>query len=173
MTTAYITFVFFGMLTSATIWANTKVAPKPEKVTIGWLEKVQLDPTGLELTAKADTGAKTSSIRAEILELKQKEGQPYVRFKIMDKKGTSHILEEPVVRTAKIKKHGGGYYERPVIKLGICLGDVYQEVEVNLASRMSFNYHVLLGRTFLKDRFIVDVSRKFTLKPRCEKTKSP
>lgn len=175
-TTAYIVTVFTVMFASATIWANTKPpskSGKPDKVTIGWLEKVNITPTGMGLVAKIDTGAKTSSIRAEILELKQKEGKPWVRFKLTDKKGESHTLELPVERTARIKKHGGGLFERPVVKLGICLGKVYKEAEVNLASRMSFNYTILLGRTFLEDQFVVDVSRKFTRKPRCIEPKLP
>lgn len=171
--TAYMVIVMTGMLTSATIWANTKMTPKPEPQIIGWLEKAELLPIGLILTAKADTGAKNSSIRAEIIELKQKDGVPFVRFKLMNKKGEEHILERPVLRTAKIKNHSNGFHERPVVKLSICLGTVVKEVEVTLASRMSFNYYLLLGRTFLKDTFAVDVSRKFTIKPQCANVTSP
>lgn len=165
--TAFMVTVIIGMLTSATIWANTKIEPKPDKPIIGWLEKVEIIPIGLQLTAKADTGAKTSSIRAEILEMTERDGVPFVRFKVMNKKGQTHILERPVLRIAKIKNHNGSFYERPVVKLSICLGTVIKEVEVTLAARMSFNYYMLLGRTFLKDSFSVDVSRKFTIKPKC------
>ena len=52
--------------------------------------------------------------------------------------------------------------------LGICLGNVYKEVEVNLEDRSKFNYQLLIGRSYLKNSFLVDASATFTLKPNCQ-----
>jgi len=76
-------------------------------------------------------------------------------------------FETKVVRTVKIKQHGKQSAIRPVIRLGICLGDVYKEVEVNLEDRSKFNYQMLLGRSFLKDSFLVDAKATFILEPNC------
>jgi hypothetical protein len=44
---------------------------------------------------------------------------------------------------------------------------VYKEVEVNLEDRSKFNYQLLIGRSYLKNSFLVDASATFTLKPNC------
>lgn len=71
------------------------------------------------------------------------------------------------MRIAKIKRHFGRSQKRPVVQMGVCLGDVYQETEVNLVDRTGYNYQMLIGRRFLNDRFIVDPDLHFTLKPAC------
>jgi hypothetical protein len=68
---------------------------------------------------------------------------------------------------ATIKQHDAESVTRPVIRLGICLGTVYKEVEVNLEDRSKFNYQLLIGRSYLKNSFLVDASATFTLKPNC------
>jgi hypothetical protein len=57
---------------------------------------------------------------------------------------------------------------RPVIRLGICLGNVYKEVEVNLQDRSKFNYQMLIGRSYLKNSFLVDASATFTVETNCQ-----
>ena len=52
--------------------------------------------------------------------------------------------------------------------LGICLGTIYKEVEVNLVDRSHFNYQLLIGRNFLIDSFLVDPSLTFSTKPKCK-----
>ena len=67
------------------------------------------------------------------------------------------------MRTCSIKKQGGGFQERPVVRLTIQLGDFCQVTEVNLANRQNFLYPLLLGRQFLKEAGVtVDVNRTFT-----------
>jgi hypothetical protein len=70
---------------------------------------------------------------------------------------------------ATIKQHGAESATRPVIRLGICLGNVYKEVEVNLQDRSKFNYQLLIGRSYLKNSFLVDASATFTIKTQCQK----
>jgi hypothetical protein len=43
-----------------------------------------------------------------------------------------------------------------VIRLGVCLGRLYREVEVSLADRQRFKYPMLLGRNFFGTDVIVD-----------------
>ena len=57
--------------------------------------------------------------------------------------------------------------ERPVISLGICLGNIYRQVNVNLADRTNYNYTMLIGRDYLNGVYIVDVEIVHTTKPTC------
>ena len=77
--------------------------------------------------------------------------------------GTRSItVERPLVRNSLIKKHGGGFRERPVVRLAIQLGDFCQETEVNLSDRQNFLYPLLLGRQFLQAAQVtVDSNRTF------------
>ena len=138
---------------------------------IGWLENARIEPSGLSLVAKVDTGAKHSSIKAEVLARYEKEGKPWVRFEIITKKGDRAIIESLVVRETIIKSHKGKYLKRPVVLLNISLGGVSKTVEVNLARRKGFNYALLIGRSFLAKDFWVDVSAKFTVRPSCTRVK--
>ena len=134
---------------------------------VGWLEKARILPGGLTLRAKLDTGAKTCSLTALGMIEFNRNGEQWVRFEVKDKYADKITLERKVLRTASIKQHGAELQKRPVVLVGICLGYVYKEVEVSLVDRSTFNYPMLLGRSFLAGRFIIDPAAKFTTPPSC------
>ena len=68
---------------------------------------------------------------------------------------------------AKIKKHLSEPDNRPVILLDICLGNIRKRVEVNLINRSNFDYQMLIGRSYLKDDFIIDVTKEFSVESKC------
>jgi hypothetical protein len=136
---------------------------------VGWLERVQIYPENLTLRAKLDTGAKTSSLNASNIKEFERQGEKWIRFDVVDRRGKTETLERKLIRSIKIKEHNTDPVERPAVQLGICLGNVYQEVEVNLTDRSVFNYPMLIGRNFLRGAFIVDAAAKFTIKPHCSK----
>jgi hypothetical protein len=138
-----------------------------EKQVAGWVENVILFPGNLKVKAKIDTGARNSSLNADHLEEFERDGTTWVRFGLENWKGQAVSMEAPVIRTVKIKQHGTQAAVRPVIRLGICLGDVYKEVEVNLEDREKFNYQMLVGRSYLRNSFLVDASASFKVKPNC------
>jgi hypothetical protein len=140
-----------------------------KKQVVGWIEYVNIYPENLKIKAKLDTGAKNSSLNAvNIVEFKR-GGEVFVRFDITNWKGRTETIEAKVIRIAKIKRHKSETEQRPVIRLGICLGKVYREVEVNLVNRSNFLYQLLIGRSFLKGEFAVDPARTFTIKTDCRK----
>jgi hypothetical protein len=47
----------------------------------------------------------------------------------------------------------------------LILGEVSESVNVTLANRSNFKYNLLVGRNMLHDRFIVDVSLRYTVEP--------
>ena len=136
----------------------------------GWIENVSIFPGDLKIKAKLDTGARNSSLNAKNMEEFERDGDKWVRFKLKNWKGRTENFEARVIRTATIKQHETESIQRPVIRLGICLGNIYKEVEVNLQDRSKFNYQMLIGRSYLKNSFLVDVSTTYTLEPRCPKS---
>jgi len=137
----------------------------------GWLEEVAVDGGKLRLKAKLDTGAKTSSVTASDVTELRRAGRDWVRFRIedADERERGHlVLERPVTRWVKIKRHSGAAARRPVVELDVCLGTTARTVEVSLADRSGFNYPVLLGRNFLAGTALVDAGRTYTVKPRCK-----
>ena len=93
-----------------------------ELITSGWIEKAKIYPKNITLLAKLDTGAKTSSINASNTEFFTRDGKPWCRFGITNKKQKTAIIEAPIVRTAIIKRHFEKKQRRPVIQLDICIG---------------------------------------------------
>ena len=141
-----------------------------EKSPIGWIEKVAIADHGIILHAKVDTGADHSSLNADGMQLFSKNGESWVEFSVTGENGRKIAFEKRVVRITKIKLQGYRSQERPVIQLKLCLSDVLKDVEVNLVDRANFNYPLLVGRSFLRGSFIVDVSKEFTTAPHCARS---
>jgi hypothetical protein len=137
------------------------------KSVAGYIEKVRVYPGGILIRAKLDTGAKTSSLNVPQLEYFLRDGRRWVRFTVTNWNEKTTTIDLPMMRIAKIKRHFGRIQERPVVHLGICLGNVYAQTEVNLVNRAGYNYQMLIGRRFLEHRFVVDPDLYYTLKPAC------
>lgn len=145
-----------------------------ERQTAGWLEWVVLEPWGLKLKAKLDTGAKTSSLHAVDIEYFRRAGEEWVRFKTFDPRRPSEpvTIERPLLRDVRIKRHGAAYQKRPVVALDLCLGDKLVSAEFSLIDRKRFNYPVLLGRSLLKqERILIDPTTTYALGTRPERCK--
>jgi len=145
-----------------------EVAPPKNLPVAGWVENVSIFPGNLKIKAKLDTGAKHSSLNAKHIEEFDRKGEKWVRFKLKNWKGRTENIEAIIIRTATIKQHETESVTRPVIRLGICLGNVYKEVEVNLQDRSKFNYQMLIGRSYLRKSILVDSSVTFTVEPDCQ-----
>lgn len=138
-----------------------------EKEVVGWIENVYVFPGNLKIKAKLDTGAENCSIHAaQICEFRHK-GHDWVRFELTDSQGRTENFETKVIRKAKIKRKGLRSQERPIVRIGVCLGTVYKEVDVNLVNRSNFDYNMLVGRSFLQGSFVVDSDQTLTVKQKC------
>lgn len=128
---------------------------------IGAVEWVQVEPGDLRMEARIDTGAETTSIHAEDIQLVEKDGKRYVHFNLLDPaNGEKRPIEERLRRTVKIKMGEDEHDRRYVVKLWITLGEAHSLVDVTLTDRESMEYPLLIGRNFLVDAAIVDVSRQ-------------
>ncbi len=139
-----------------------------EKQIVGWVERVRLSPGNVVVDAKLDTGALHCSLDAENITHFTRDGAEWVRFDLQDRPGHKVTLERPVVREANIKRHFNHSQKRPAIRLGVCLGNYYQETEVNLVDRSGFQYPMLIGRSFLKKALVIDPGIKHTMEPHCK-----
>lgn len=149
--------------------AGTASAERAKSI-FGWVEQVRLEPSGLTLRAKLDTGATTSSINAQDIEHFKRDGEEWVRFDIVDPENDNKQIEfeRKIERGVRIKRHGGEFQPRDVVRMGVCLGHVYREVEVSLANRKGFNYQMLIGRNFMEGYVVVDPGSTFTADPACK-----
>ena len=135
----------------------------------GWVEKVSVGEPTITIRAKIDTGAEHSSLPARDYELYKKGTVEWVRFTLNNKEGETLIVDKPVMRFTQIKqKNDRPSIKRPVIELGVCMGNVYKVVQVNLADRAKFNFPMLIGRSFLKGNFVVDADHKYINEPDCK-----
>jgi len=138
-----------------------------QKQVVGLLEKVKICPENLIMTAKLDTGAEHSSLSATGIKEFVRDGKRWIRFDVHTTKGFWGTREKRLLRVAKIKKHPDDLQERPVIRLGVCLGKYYREVDFNLTDRRKFEHQMLIGRSFMNGLLIVDPAAEFTTAPNC------
>lgn len=142
-----------------------------DKTVYGVNEKVLLEDFDVSVEAKLDTGAQTASLSARDIELIERDGKPWVRFRLAIDGVPDKRVERPVVRTSRIKRRSGDidpqsdqtYTARPVIELALCMGKNRRTVEVNLTDRSRFKYPLLLGTSALESfSALIDPSEKFT-----------
>jgi len=137
------------------------------KQIVGIYEKVALPTQELILKAKIDSGAKNTSLHALNIKLFQQNEKEWVSFDTLDGRGGLVSLSAPVYRIARIKRHNGASQERPVVIMGVCIGNISRKVEVNLIDRSRLNYPLLIGRTYLDGHFLIDVSQQYLQNPNC------
>lgn len=151
------------------------LAAEPEIV--GWLEGAYLQPWGVRVRAKLDTGAKTSAIHAENIESFEKEGEVWVRFLFPFGRREGYpegfLIERPLVRQIRVKTDEGNTEPRYVIELDVCISGKTQTTEVSLSDRVNLNYPMLLGRETLAGRYIIDPSQSFLGKRTCPRKLAP
>lgn len=128
------------------------------KQTVGATEIVFIEDAHLSFKARIDTGAKTSSIHAEKIEVDSSDDVrgKAISFYLVDREGRSRKVETRVVSIVKVKTSEHSEY-RYVVPLIVKWNDSRKTVHVNLNNRKSMNYHLLLGRNWLQGDFIVDV----------------
>jgi hypothetical protein len=148
--------------------AASAVGEVGTKQIVGRIEKVKICPENILFKAKLDTGADHSSLDASQITEFKRDGEKWVRFKVVNFRGQKRTFEKRLVRYAKIKRKILKSVERPVVRLSICLGEHFKEVEFNLTDRTGFNYRMLIGCSFMEGACIVDPAKKFISEPKCE-----
>lgn len=134
-----------------------------KKLVLGEYERVTVGSPGVKYLARIDTGAATTSIHALEVTRFERDGQRWVRFKIDDPKANdSTTLERRLVRRVRIKKAEAENDHRLTVMMTLRLGRITRQVEVSLSDRADMEFPVLIGRNFLLDTAVVDVSLRNT-----------
>lgn len=137
------------------------------KVVLGAIENVYLIDEELSFEARIDSGAETSSLGVYGVRDFERDGKEWVRFKLENKK-SAPSYEYRVNDKVRIKQSSADFVEdRFEIKMDIRVGEKkYRNQVFNLANRRNMEHQMLLGRNFLRDIAVVDVSEKHLLKKR-------
>jgi len=141
-----------------TVYTPAKVG---NKHLFGAVEMSQFASLNLDLPARINTGARTTSLHAMNIVFFERDGKDWVRFDTPNGENKNQQHEKPLKRIIRIKRKGAGSVERPVVELKVQIGEVTQRLEVNLTDRSNFEYPALIGRDFLQDLVIVDVSKTY------------
>lgn len=132
---------------------------------IGWRERVALPELGIDrITCKVDTGARSPSLHATNMETFVADSRPMVRFDVQPYRKKPDILvhcEAEVLDERVVTDSGGHRESRFVILTPVVVGGQRYQIEITLTNRESMRYRMLLGRTGLSGRFLVDSSRSY------------
>ncbi len=129
-------------------------------MTIGRLEHIALPGIGIgRVEAKIDTGAYSSAIHYQRVKVRRVDGQRQlvVAFQMGGKRKTKIFRK---FKRVTVKSSNGEASRRYMISTRVRLNGHMVRTQFTLFDRSDMKYQVLLGRKFLRGRFIVDVSVK-------------
>ncbi|MBD3797586.1 MAG: ATP-dependent zinc protease [Campylobacterales bacterium] len=134
------------------------------KKIIGTREKISIIDLELyDLDAKIDTGADSNALHCDHIVVE--DGM--VSFTLLDDVHESYNgkrLTLPIYKTKKVKSSNGELQIRPSIKVEVeFFGSKYKAV-ISLTDRKDMKFPMLIGRKFLKDKFLVDVALEYVAK---------
>lgn len=129
---------------------------------LGWREWVGLPEFGIStIRAKLDTGAKTSALHAtQIQSFKDESGQLWVSFVV--EADQAYPCKARVKDQRSVKDSSGHSQLRYVIETNLQIAQQQFPIELGLTDRQTMRYPLLLGRTVLMGRFLVDSQSSFT-----------
>lgn len=134
---------------------------------IGWREWVTLTQfAATHIKAKVDTGAKTSALHTYYVVPFERDGAAWVRFGLHPLQGNNQNsieCEAPVKDRRQVTDSGGHTEWRFVIETTLTLNDQNFTAEITLTDRENMRFRMLLGRSALKHRYLVDSAKSFVL----------
>ncbi|MES2924324.1 MAG: RimK/LysX family protein [Verrucomicrobiota bacterium] len=140
--------------------------PATPRLVIGRREWIALPDLGVSpLNAKTDSGARSSSIHAENVELSADEKS--VHFTTTNHYAETISCEATVARLARVRSSSGIARKRIFIQTTAVLsGGFSWNILVSLANRSEMLCPMLLGRRALSGYFLIDPQRSHVLGPR-------
>lgn len=137
-----------------------------KKIIIGWREWVAFPELGINrIKAKIDTGARTSTLHAlNISVFSADNGKMKVKFQVYPEQYNLHyvldchgeLLDQRLVRNS-----GGNAEYRYIIKTNLYMAGSIWPIELTLTNRATMGFRLLLGRTALNTKFLVDPCKSF------------
>jgi hypothetical protein len=136
-----------------------------ERAVLGWREWVALPELGVpRIKCKIDTGARTSALHTFRVERFRERGRERVRFWIhplqrrvdVEVACVADLVDERVVTDS-----GGHRERRLVVETALEIGAHRFPIELTLTRRDTMRFRMLLGRTALFARFVIDPARSY------------
>ena len=149
------------------------ISPPPKPTTagkmnlpiVGAVEWATVEPGNIRMEARIDTGAESTSVHAEDIQLLEKDGKRWVHFSLLNPETDEKVpVELRLRKKVKVKQSDSEKQTRYVVEMHITLGKIRSLVEVTLSDRDHMEYPLLIGRNMLVDTMIVDVSARHTAK---------
>jgi hypothetical protein len=136
-----------------------------ETLRVGWREWVRLTDLGVAaIKAKIDTGARTSALHAFAIEPFRRSGALWVRFEVHPLQRSSSVkikCEAKAVDERAVRNSGGIVERRYIIETRMMLGDRAWPIELALTNRDQMGFRMLLGRTALEGRALIEPGRSY------------
>ena len=134
------------------------MTPRKELPVVGWRELVHLPELGLHaVPAKIDSGARTSSLHGTVLEQFERDGESFLRFAVdFPQQHVRQVCEAVHVDKRIITSSNGDRQTRFIVKTPLKIGKLTFRAEISLADRSDMKFPMLIGRSSLRRRFVVD-----------------
>ncbi len=133
--------------------------------TVGWREWVGLPELNISaIKAKVDTGARTSCLHTFGIEEYEKNDEKWVKFwvhPIQDDSVTEQECHAKVIDMRTVRDSGGHETFRYVILTTLIIGKMRYPIEMTLTARDNMQFRMLLGRTAMEGRLLVDSEASF------------
>jgi len=144
---------------------EARIAKEP--LTVGWREWVGLPDLRVHaIKAKIDTGARTSALHAYSIEPFRRGGVLWLRFVLQPMQQSNAVkiaCEARAIDQRAVRNSGGGVEKRYIIATLLKLGEDSWPIELALANRDQMGFRMLLGRTALEGRALIEPGRSFLL----------
>jgi hypothetical protein len=137
-----------------------------KKLVVGVVEGVDVPSWGVfGIEARVDTGAETSALHVENLELLAGGRVAFeVRPKARAKKRAQRVrVVSAVVRRARVRSSNGSLASRLFVAARVQIGPMLRRIEVGLVDRRWMTYPMVLGRSALAGYFLVDPEKERVL----------
>jgi hypothetical protein len=136
-------------------------------ITLGWREWVSLPELGISrIKAKVDTGARTSALHAFEVKPFNEDGRERVAFRMHPVQKDNNTIVDcvtDIIDRRVVTDSGGHKEERYVIRTELKIGEHLWPIEATLTSRDDMLFRMLLGRTAMKGRALVNPARSYVV----------
>jgi hypothetical protein len=144
-----------------------------KRAVVGWVEYVELPDWKISrLRAKMDSGARNSALHVENI---REVGRDRVRFDVRLHRRNAErrvSVETTIKRRGKVRASSGQTEQRIFVTACVRIGAYEQDVELSLVDRQKMIFRMLIGRSALAERYLVDAGKRYLVsKPRRKKPK--
>ncbi len=134
---------------------------------LGWREWVALPELGIPaIRAKIDSGARSSALHVEAIDEFRRDEIDWVRFyldPVTRSRKRARWIEAPLLERREVTDSGGSVSLRPFIRTDVQIADQRYAIEINLTNRRGMLFPMLLGRTAMHGRWLIDPQRSYVL----------